>query len=123
MRNASGMAAAKKAAESKIDLPASAPESLLIDPSADAAERQKENETKSDVTMHYLEIGPFKNPTWSQAAVAQLAGFGFHAVSVHKGRLWMQSDRVRLGPYAKQTELDAAQSDLASHGFTAHPAK
>jgi serine/threonine protein kinase len=123
IRNASGIAAVGKVDETKIDVPASATEFLLADPSADAAGQQKENETKTGVSMHYLEIGPFKNQTWSQAAVDQLAGFGFHAVSVHKGRLWMQSDRVRLGPYAKQTELDAAQSELASHGFTAHPAK
>jgi len=90
---------------------------------ADTPNRQKADESKSDLTMHYLEVGSFKDSIWAQKAVDQLAGLGFHAVSIHKGRLWMQSYRVRVGPYANQTDIEAAESSLAAHDFTSHLVK
>ncbi len=74
-------------------------------------------------TLTYLEVGSSKDSAWADSAVEKLSELGFHAVSRHKGHLWVQSYHVEVGPYADQKELEAAEQNLAAHGFKSHPVK
>ncbi len=71
----------------------------------------------------YFEVGSFKDSAWADQAVEKLAELGFHAVSVKKSRLWMQSYQVRVGPYMDTQTSEAAQQDLISRGFKPHAVK
>jgi cell division protein FtsN len=83
----------------------------------------KTPESKPEPAPSYLEVGSFKESTWADNAVEKLNQLGFHAVSVHKTRLWMQSYRVQVGPYTDAKEMEAAQQRLATQGFKSHPVK
>jgi serine/threonine protein kinase/class 3 adenylate cyclase len=74
-------------------------------------------------TLTYLEVGSSKDSAWADSAVEKLSELGFHAVSQHKGHLWVQAYHVEVGPYADPKELEAAQQNLAAHGFKSHPVK
>jgi serine/threonine protein kinase len=74
-------------------------------------------------TLTYLEVGSSKDSAWADSAVEKLSELGFHAVSQHKGHLWVQAYHVEVGPYADPKELEAAQQNLAVHGFKSHPVK
>jgi hypothetical protein len=52
-----------------------------------------------------------------------LSGLGYHAISVHQSKLWMQSYHVQVGPYADMSEVGVAQKGLASQGFKTHLVK
>ena len=86
----------------------------LVDP----AEQQKPAQTAM-----YLEVGSFKDSNWAQHAVEKLSALGYHAISVHQTRLWMQSFHVQVGPYADLKDVDMAQKGLASQGFKTHLVK
>ena len=87
------------------------------------ASQQKAEESKPDLTVYYLEVGSFKDASWADKAVDQLSRLGFHAVSIHKTHLWMQSYHVQVGPYANPTDIEAAQRSLASQDFKSHLVK
>jgi class 3 adenylate cyclase len=74
-------------------------------------------------TLTYLEVGSSKDSAWANSAVEKLSELGFHAVSQHKGHLWVQAYHVEVGPYADPKELEAAEQSLAAHGFKSHPVK
>ena len=86
----------------------------LVDP----AQQQKASQTAM-----YLEVGSFKDGNWAQHAVEKLSSLGFHAISVHQTKLWMQSFHVQVGPYADLKDVEAAQKGLAAQGFKAHLVK
>ena len=86
----------------------------LVDP----AQQQKPSQTAM-----YLEVGSFKDGNWAQHAVEKLSSLGFHAISVHQTRLWMQSFHVQVGPYADLKDVEAAQKGLAAQGFKTHLVK
>jgi serine/threonine protein kinase len=86
----------------------------------DAKSEQKTTDASPVPATGYLEVGSFKDSTWASHAVEKLAELGFHAVSVRKGRLWMQSYQVRVGPYKEAKDLEAARQDLVSQGFKPH---
>jgi serine/threonine protein kinase len=71
----------------------------------------------------YFEVGSFKDSTWADDAVEKLTQLGFHAISVHKTVLWMQSYQVRVGPYTDSKTLEIARKDLVSQGFKPHLVK
>jgi class 3 adenylate cyclase/cell division protein FtsN len=77
----------------------------------------------SDVPGHYLQVGSFKDPTWADHAVTKLTQLGFHAMSLRKGRLWMQSYEVVVGPYADPKDRAVAGQNLVAQGFKPHPIK
>jgi serine/threonine protein kinase len=89
----------------------------------DMTNQQNAEESKSDSTLYYLEVGTFKDVTWADKAVDQLSRLGFHAVSIHKTHLWIQSYHVQVGPYTNSTDAEAAQKSLTLQGFKPHPAK
>ena len=80
-------------------------------------------EQKPAPTVLYLEVGTFKDANWAQNAVEKLSGLGYHAISVHQSKLWMQSYHVQVGPYADMSEVGVAQKSLASQGFKTHLVK
>jgi cell division septation protein DedD len=80
-------------------------------------------EEKPAQTALYLEVGSFKDAKWADNAVEKLSGLGYHAISVHQSRLWMQSFRVQVGPFTDLGEVDTAQKSLASQGFKTHLVK
>jgi cell division septation protein DedD len=71
----------------------------------------------------YLEVGSFKDANWAQQAVEKLSALGYHAISVHQTRLWMQSFHVQVGPFKDPKELGDAQQSLAARGFKPHRVK
>lgn len=80
-------------------------------------------EQKAEQTVSYLEVGSFKDAKWADDAVERLSQLGYHAVSIHRTHLWMQSFHVQVGPYANAKELEAAKQSLTSQGFKPHLVK
>jgi len=112
--------------DAKLSLAATVLPTSTSDPtpkSIDMTSQQKTEESKPDLTTHYLEVGSFKDAAWADKAVDQLSHLGFHAVSIHKTHLWMQSYHVQVGPYANPTDVEAAQRSLATQDFTSHLVK
>jgi serine/threonine protein kinase/cell division protein FtsN len=79
--------------------------------------------TKSDLHEYYLEVGSFKDANRADQAADQLTRLGFHAVSIHKAKLWMHSYHVQVGPYVSQIDVEAAQRSLASQDFKSNLVK
>jgi len=116
----------QKTADAKPDLSATLLSTSSLDPISkrtDMANQQKAEESKPDLNMYYLEVGSFKDARWADKAVGQLSRLGFHAVSIRKAHLWMQSYHVQVGPYANPTDIEAAQKSLASQDFKSHLVK
>ena len=65
----------------------------------------------------YFEIGKFKNSLWANNVADRLGQLGFHAAVIQKGRLWMNSYSVLVGPYGDNQDAEAARKDLVLHGF------
>ncbi|MGC1634228.1 MAG: PilZ domain-containing protein [Candidatus Acidiferrales bacterium] len=65
----------------------------------------------------YFEIGKFKNSLWANNVADRVSQLGFHAAVVQKGRLWMSSYSVLVGPYGDNQDAEAARKDLVLHGF------
>jgi|HubBroStandDraft_4_1064222.scaffolds.fasta_scaffold32990_3 hypothetical protein len=65
----------------------------------------------------YFEVGKFKNNLLADNVADKLGQLGFHAAVVQKGRLWMNSYSVLVGPYGNNHDADAARKDLVLHGF------
>ena len=65
----------------------------------------------------YFEVGKFKNSLWANDVAARLGQLGFHTTVVQKGRLWMNSYSVLVGPYGDNQDAEAARKDLVLHGF------
>jgi cell division protein FtsN len=121
-----GITNGQKSAVDRPDLSATDLQTTAHNPGATHAEftsQQKAEASKSDLPEQYLEVGSFKDASWADKAVDQLATLGFHAVSVHKTHLWMQSYHVQVGPYATPTDIAAAQRILGSQHFESHLVK
>jgi serine/threonine protein kinase/class 3 adenylate cyclase len=84
---------------------------------------QPSTSAKPDPSISYLEVGSFKDSAWADSAVEKLTQLGFHAVSVHKTKLWVQSFHVQVGPYSTPKDIEMAQHSLALQGFAAHVVK
>jgi class 3 adenylate cyclase/cell division protein FtsN len=104
--------------------PAAAPKSLaeqLVEEANAAGKPLSTGGDPAEAKM-FLEAGAFKNESEATHAVDELTQLGFHAVQVHKGKLWSQSYRVEVGPYTSQSEVSNAEQSLSSHGFKSHVA-
>jgi len=84
---------------------------------------EQKAEPKPEQTVSFLEVGSFNDPTWADRAVERLTQLGYHAVSMHRTHLWMQSFHVQVGPYADAKDLEAAKQSLTSQGFKPHLVK
>jgi cell division septation protein DedD len=93
---------------------------------ADAASEKKtepKTEPKTEQTVFFLEVGSFNDAAWADHAVERLTQLGYHAVSMHRTHLWMQSFHVQVGPYANAKDLEATKQSLTSQGFKPHLVK
>jgi hypothetical protein len=66
----------------------------------------------------YFEVGKFKNNLLAGNVADKLGQLGFHASVAQKGRLWMNSYSVLVGPYGDNHDAEAARKDLVLHGFS-----
>jgi hypothetical protein len=65
----------------------------------------------------YFEVGKFKENLLADKVADNLVQLGFQASVVQKGRLWMNSYSVLVGPYGDNQNAEAARKDLVLHGF------
>jgi cell division protein FtsN len=75
------------------------------------------NESASSSPAGYFEVGKFKENLLADKVADNLGHLGFHASVVQKGRLWMNSYSVLVGPYGDNQNAEAARKDLVLHGF------
>ena len=68
-------------------------------------------------TDNYFDVGSFKDPKWADNATETLEKLGFHTISRRKGKLWMNSYHVIVGPFSDDDAVQAARRNLESHGF------
>ncbi|MFZ0884318.1 MAG: PilZ domain-containing protein, partial [Candidatus Acidiferrales bacterium] len=57
----------------------------------------------------YFEVGKFKDNLLADKATDKVRQLGFHASVVQKGRLWMNSYSVLVGPYGDNRDAEAAR--------------
>jgi hypothetical protein len=69
----------------------------------------------------YFEVGKFRQQLWARQETDKLAKLGFPATVLQKGRLWMNSYHVLVGPYDKSEDAAAAHRNLVASGFEARP--
>jgi hypothetical protein len=74
-------------------------------------------ESAASSSAGYFEVGKFKNNLLADNVADELGQLGFHAAVVQKGRLWMNSYSVLVGPYGDNHDAEAARKDLVLHGF------
>ncbi len=77
----------------------------------------------STLQARYFDVGSFKESAWADSAVEKLTQLGFHAVSVRKNLLWVQSYQVRVGPYTDPQDAENARQALIAQGFKPHAVK
>jgi class 3 adenylate cyclase/cell division protein FtsN len=77
----------------------------------------------STLQARYFDVGSFKESAWADSAVEKLTQLGFHAVSVRKNLLWVQSYQVRVGPYTDPQDVENARQALIAQGFKPHAVK
>ena len=74
-------------------------------------------ESAASSSAGYFEVGKFKNNVLADNVADKLGQLGFHTAVVQKGRLWMNSYSVLVGPYGDNHDAEAARKDLVLHGF------
>ncbi|MGE0405922.1 MAG: SPOR domain-containing protein, partial [Candidatus Korobacteraceae bacterium] len=65
----------------------------------------------------YLEVARFKDEFEAHKTMETLERIGLHASVIRKGRLWIDSYYVLVGPYREAGEARAARKTLVSRGF------
>ncbi len=118
--NASAVQAASLNADMSAALPLSS--GATLETAALSAQPKPAN-TKPELNDVYLDVASFKDANRADQVVQQLTNLGFHAVSIHKGKLWMRSYHVEVGPYTNQADVDAAHRTLATQDFKSNPGK
>ncbi|HEY4739623.1 MAG TPA: protein kinase [Candidatus Acidoferrales bacterium] len=83
----------------------------------------KPADSKPELNDVYIDVASFKDASRADQVVEQLTKQGFHAVSIHKGKLWMRSYHVQVGPYTNQADLDAARRTLSTQDFKSNVGK
>jgi hypothetical protein len=68
----------------------------------------------------YFDVGSFKDELGARSATDDLTRIGIHATVIPKHHLWMNSYQVIAGPYRDGEEMQAAGTNLRSHGFKTH---
>jgi hypothetical protein len=93
-------------------------------PTAPLGESAKHPDVHAEITGEasassagYFEVGKFKNSLWANNVADRVGQLGFHVSVVQKGRLWMSSYSVLVGPYGDNQDAEAARKDLVLHGF------
>ena len=92
-------------------------------PAAASAVTNADNTAASSKGTYVLQVGAYPEADKADAKKAELAlqGFTAHVQTISlDGKTW---NRVRLGPFATATELQAMQKKLQAAGFAAMPMK
>ena len=79
-------------------------------------ENSREEDARS-LSTKFLEVGKFRDAIWANKTTDKLTQLGFHATVIHRGRLWMNSYQVLVGPYSNEAEAELAHTNLVSRGF------
>jgi cell division protein FtsN len=79
-------------------------------------ENSREADARS-LSTKFLEVGKFRDAIWANKTTDKLTQLGFHATVIHRGRLWMNSYQVLVGPYSNEAEAELAHTNLVSRGF------
>jgi hypothetical protein len=79
-------------------------------------EEFREEDARS-LSTKFLEVGKFRDAIWANKTTDKLTQLGFHATVIHRGRLWMNSYQVLVGPYGSEAEAELAHANLVSQGF------
>jgi serine/threonine protein kinase/class 3 adenylate cyclase len=75
------------------------------------------NDPKDSGKTLCLEVATFKDETWAQNAVDKLTSLGFKAFYIHRTKLWLQSYRVEVGPFANPQDMETIRQNLNSRGI------
>jgi PilZ domain/SPOR domain len=79
-------------------------------------EGSKEVDAGSSSTK-FLEVGKFHDAIWANKTTDKLTQLGFRPTVIHRGRLWMNSYQVLVGPYDSEADAELAHANLVSRGF------
>ena len=95
---------------------------MAVKPAGNSGENAEDiAEINSGVPLgRYFDVGSFKDELGARSATDDLARIGIHAMVVPKHHLWMNSYQVIAGPYRDGDEMQAAGTNLRSHGFKTH---
>ena len=78
-------------------------------------------DSKENAKLLYLEVATFKDETWAENAVDKLTSLGFKASYLHRTKLWIQTYRVEVGPFATIQKMEVVRQDLNSRGYKVKP--
>lgn len=95
---------------------------MAVKPAGNSVENPEDiAEINSGVPFgRYFDLGNSKDELGAHNTMDDLARIGVHAFVIPKHHLWMNSYQVIAGPYRDQEEMQAAGTNLRSHGFKTH---
>lgn len=95
---------------------------MAVKPAGNSGENSEDiAEINSGVPSgRYFDVGSFKDELGAHNATDDLTRIGIHATVIPKHHLWMNSYQVIAGPYGDREEMQAAGTNLRSHGFKTH---
>lgn len=78
-------------------------------------------EENGSTEQMYFEVGKFKQQFSAKGESDKLAGLGFPATVLERGRFWLNSYRVLVGPYHISEQAEEAYRNLVARGFEVRP--
>jgi serine/threonine protein kinase/class 3 adenylate cyclase len=71
----------------------------------------------------YFDVGSFKETSWADRATGIIKNLGLETHTQRKGKLWMNSYHVVVGPFDNDAQANSAKKLLEANGFKPHPTK
>jgi len=85
------------------------------------AQNDNRPENIGSTEQMYFEVGKFKQQFSAKDESDKLAGLGFPATVLDRGRFWLNSYRVLVGPYSISEQAEEAYRHLVARGFDVRP--